>query len=92
MSTVTDPVVEAARAEIAALDVRLLAIVNQRIRKVAELRRYKEQNGISFVDPEREAWLVDYLERINRGPLSDLGLRQLMSFVLTLVKREVASG
>lgn len=92
MSTVTDPVVEAARAEIAALDVRLLAIVNQRIRKVAELRRYKEQNGITFVDPEREAWLVDYLERINRGPLSDLGLRQLMSFVLTLVKREVASG
>ena len=92
MSTVADPVVEAARAEIAALDVRLLAIVNQRIRKVAELRRYKEQHGITFVDPEREAWLVDYLERINRGPLSDLGLRQLMSFVLTLVKREVASG
>jgi chorismate mutase len=92
MSTVTDPVVEAARAEIAALDVRLLAIVNQRIRKVAELRHYKEQNDIAFVDPDREAWLVDYLERINRGPLSELGLRQLMGFLLTLVKREVASG
>jgi chorismate mutase len=88
----TDPVVEAARAEIAALDARLLAIVNQRIRKVAELRRYKEANAIAFVDPDREAWLVDYLERINRGPLSELGLRQLMSFLLTLVKREVASG
>lgn len=92
MSTMTDPVVEAARAEIAALDARLLAIVNQRIRKVAELRRYKEQNEIAFVDPDREAWLVDYLERINRGPLSELGLRQLMGFLLTLVKREVASG
>ena len=92
MSTMTDPVVEAARAEIAALDARLLAIVNQRIRKVAELRRYKEANEIAFVDPDREAWLVDYLERINRGPLSELGLRQLMSFLLTLVKREVASG
>jgi chorismate mutase len=88
----TDPVVEAARAEIAALDARLLAIVNQRIRKVADLRRYKEENEIPFVDPEREAWLVDYLERINRGPLSELGLRQLMNFLLTLVKREVASG
>jgi len=92
VSTLTDPVVEAARAEIAALDARLLAIVNQRIRKVAELRRYKEANEIAFVDPDREAWLVDYLERINRGPLSELGLRQLMSFLLTLVKREVASG
>jgi chorismate mutase len=92
MSTLTDPVVEAARAEIAALDARLLAIVNQRIRKVAELRRYKEANEIAFVDPDREAWLVDYLERINRGPLSELGLRQLMNFLLMLVKREVASG
>ena len=88
----TDPVVEAERAEIAALDARLLAIVNQRIRKVAELRRYKEENQIAFVDAEREAWLVDYLERINRGPLSERGVRQLMSFLLTLVKREVASG
>ena len=88
----TDPVVEAARAEIAALDARLLAIVNQRIRKVAELRRYKEENQIAFVDAEREAWLVDYLERINRGPLSERGVRQLMTFLLTLVKREVASG
>lgn len=92
MSTMTDPVVEAARAEIAALDARLLAIVNQRIRKVSELRRYKEENAIEFVDPEREAWLVDYLERINRGPLSERGVRQLMTFLLTLVKREVASG
>lgn len=92
MSTVIDPVVEAARAEIAALDVRLLAIVNQRIRKVAELRRYKEENEIAFVDPEREVWLIDYLGRINRGPLSERGLRQLMGFLLTLVKREVASG
>jgi len=92
MSTMTDPVVEAARAEIAALDARLLAIVNQRIRKVAELRQYKEENEIAFVDPDREAWLVDYLGRINRGPLSELGLRQLMNFLLTLVKWEVASG
>ena len=83
---------EAARAEIAALDVRLLAVVNQRIRKVAELRQYKDENGIAFVDREREAWLTDYLKRLNRGPLSDAGVAELISFVLTLVKREVARG
>jgi chorismate mutase len=71
---------------------RLLAIVNQRIRKVAELRRYKDTNGIVFVDREREAWLADYLKRLNRGPLSDGGVSELMSFVLALVKREVARG
>ena len=92
MSTATDPVVDAARDEIAALDVRLIAIVNQRIRKVAELRRYKAENGIAFVDREREAWLADYLKRVNAGPLSDRGVDELMSFVLALVKREVARG
>jgi chorismate mutase len=92
MSTTVDPVVDAARDEIAALDVRLIAILNQRIRKVAELRRYKEQNGIAFVDREREAWLADYLKRVNRGPLSDAGIDELVQFVLALVKREVARG
>lgn len=92
MTVTTDPVVDAARAEIAALDVRLLAIVNQRIRKVSELRRHKEANGLTFVDREREAWLADYLTRLNRGPLSDAGVSELMSFVLALVKREVARG
>jgi chorismate mutase len=92
VSATRDPVVEAARDEIAALDVRLIAIVNQRIRKVAELRRYKEENGIAFVDREREAWLADYLKRVNSGPLSDRGVDELMAFVLELVKREVARG
>jgi chorismate mutase len=92
MSTTTDPVVGAARDEIAALDGRILALLNQRIRKVAELRRYKDANGISFVDRDREAWLTDYLKRINNGPLSDRGVDELIAFVLALVKREVARG
>ena len=92
MSTTADPFVDAARAEIAGLDVRLIAILNERIRKVAELRRYKEQNGIAFVDREREAWLADYLKRVNGGPLSDAGIDELVKFVLALVKREVARG
>jgi chorismate mutase len=92
VSTVEDPVLEAAREEIAALDVRILAIVNERIGKVAELRRYKDERGIAFVDREREAWLTDYLQRLNPGPLSDAGVAELTSFVLTLVKREVARG
>ena len=61
MTSTADSLVNTARDEIAALDVRLLATVNTRIRKVAELRRYKEEHGIAFVDPEREAWLVGYL-------------------------------
>jgi chorismate mutase len=83
---------EQSRDEIAALDVRLLATINSRIRTVAELHRYKEEHGIAFVDPEREAWLVGYLKGVNGGPLSDEGLEELITFILELVKRELARG
>ncbi|HVU78208.1 MAG TPA: chorismate mutase [Gaiellaceae bacterium] len=83
---------EEIREEIAALDVRLLATINARLRKVAELHRWKAENGVDMVDPNREAWLVSYLQGVNRGPLSDEGVEELMQFVLDLVKREVASS
>jgi chorismate mutase len=88
--SVSDPVVASFRDEITALDVRLVSTINARLKKVAELRRYKDENGIAFLDPDREAWLVDYLKRVNAGPLSDDGLEELIAFVLDLAKRETA--
>lgn len=90
MTSATDAYVSRTRDEIAALDVRLLATINARIRKVAELHRHKKERGLPLVDPDREAWLTAYLQRVNRGPLSDAGVEQLLAFVLDLVKREVA--
>ena len=84
-----DPVISSFRDEIVALDVRLLGIVNQRIQAVEKLRRYKAERGIAFLDPAREAWLAQYLKRVNAGPLSEDGLGELHRFVLDLVKREV---
>lgn len=81
-----------AREEIAALDERLVETINARIRTVAALRRYKAENGLAFVDQEREAWLLEHLKRANDGPLSDRGVEELVVFVLELVKREVARG
>lgn len=86
----TDPVINSFRDEIVALDVRLLGIVNARIQAVEKLRRYKVQRGIDFLDPAREAWLAQYLKRVNGGPLSEEGLGELHRFVLDLVKREVS--
>jgi chorismate mutase len=92
VTSTADSFVNTTRDEIAALDVRLLATINTRLRKVAELRRYKDEHGIAFVDPEREAWLVGYLKGVNRGPLSDEGVEELITFLLELVKRELARG
>jgi chorismate mutase/prephenate dehydratase len=81
--------VEHFRAEIGALDREILAAVNRRLEIVAELKRYKDEHGLPFVDPEREAQLLDALVRANAGPLSEEGVRALFVDVLALVKREL---
>jgi chorismate mutase len=79
------------RDEISELDRRILDAVNARVELVAELKRYKEEHGLPFVDPDRERQLLDELVAANRGPLSDDGLRDLFREVLDLVKREVSN-
>jgi chorismate mutase len=92
VNAVGDPVVAALRAEITALDVQLVETINRRLETVEQLRVHKEQHGLPFVDPDREAALMRELKSTNAGPLSDDGLHELITFVLDLVKREVTSN
>jgi chorismate mutase len=78
------------RREISDLDSALVELVNKRLRVVAQLKRYKDEHGIGFVDLAREEWMLQYLQRGNRGPLSEEGLAELYHELLDLVKREVA--
>jgi chorismate mutase len=84
--------VDALREEITALDLQLLQTINTRIATVAELRRYKEEHGLAFFDPDRERALLQQLKAANRGPLSEEGVEELVAFVLDLVKREVVDA
>lgn len=84
-----DPTVEGFRAELAAQDRTILDAVNARLRLVAELKRYKEDTGLAFVDPEQERRLLDRLAAENDGPLSEDGVRRLFTELLALTKREL---
>ena len=89
-STVTDdPFVLKIRREISDLDSSLVELVNKRLRLVAQLKRYKDEHGLAFLDPDREARMLDELRRENPGPLSDAGVADLLQAVLDLTKREV---
>jgi prephenate dehydrogenase len=79
------------RAEIAALDRRLLTTMNRRLELVAAVRRHKEEAGERWIDPEREAELLESLVRANTGPLSERGVRTLFSAILDVLKQEVAA-
>ena len=90
MSAADDPHVARVRREISDLDRALVDLVNKRLKLVSQLKRYKEEHGIGFVDLAREEWMLQYLQRANRGPLSAEGLAELYHELLDLTKREVA--
>jgi chorismate mutase / prephenate dehydratase len=87
-----DPTVRRLRDEISDLDRTIGDAVNARLELVARLKRHKESLGIAFLDPDRERQLVEDLARLNSGPLSQEGLRELYDCLLDLTKREVTRG
>ena len=84
-----DAVVNSLREEITAIDRELIALLNRRLDVVARLKRHKDEHGIAFVDPSREARMLADRIRENDGPLSEAGLRAFYAELLALVKREV---
>jgi len=84
-----DPLIRQLREQISDTDRAIVEAINSRLKLVARLKGYKESRGMSFVDPEREEWMLQYLSRANRGPLSAEGLRHIFEEILELTKREV---
>ena len=87
-----DPLIKQLRQQISDTDRSIVDAFNARLRLVARLKGYKESRGMDFVDPEREEWMLQYLTRANRGPLSHDGLQELFEEILDLTKREVQRG
>jgi chorismate mutase/prephenate dehydratase len=87
-----DPLIRQLREQISDADRTIIEAVNVRLKLVSRLKDYKESRGMSFVDPEREEWMLSYLARANRGPLSAEGLEEIFSEILDLTKREVGRG
>lgn len=84
----TDALVRQMRDQITDNDVKLIGAINTRLQLVARLREYKEARGVDFVDHTREAWMHQFIQAINKGPLSAEGLREIYDELLALTKRE----
>jgi prephenate dehydrogenase len=82
---------EGLRTEISELDRRLLELVNRRLELVASVRDYKDAAGERWIDPEREAELLQALVAANAGPLSERGVKSIFSAILDVLKQEVAT-
>jgi chorismate mutase len=90
-----EPTIDATLARLRGLlavnDIAVLDLVNRRLELVDQIKHRKAELGVAFVDPEREAWLLDHLRSANNGRLSDEGLRELLTTLLDLTKRELAN-
>jgi chorismate mutase len=84
-----DRLIQDLREQISDNDRAIVRALNRRIELVDRLKRYKESQGIAFVDPQQEEAILRDLARANRGPLSADALRGLYLEILELTKREV---
>jgi chorismate mutase/prephenate dehydratase len=87
---VNDPVLLDLREQISAADRAILDAFNTRLELVARIKQHKESRGIGFLDPDREKSMLHDLAKVNSGPLSEEGVRELLAGVLELTKRVVA--
>ena len=86
----TDPIVEQFRNQITDTDLAILEALNKRITTVQKLHAYKAEKGYDAVDPAREDWLTQYLQRCNKGPMSNDEIAALWRTVIDTTLREIA--
>lgn len=85
-----DHIIEQFRDQIAENDMAIIDALNKRLTLVSRLHTYKAERGVDLLDPSREDWLGQYLQRCNRGPLSDEELQAFVRDLLDLTRRETA--
>lgn len=90
--TADDAVIKQYREQISDNDLKILEALNKRVQLVAKLKDYKRSKSISFVDPAQEDWVMTYLSRSNRGPISREGLEELFRLILAVTKKEIGEG
>ncbi|MCL4250481.1 MAG: bifunctional 3-deoxy-7-phosphoheptulonate synthase/chorismate mutase [Anaerolineae bacterium] len=65
------------RAQVDAINMQLLDLLNQRARVVSEIGKITQQLGTSFYDAQREAEMLTALEMANKGPFSNETIKAL---------------
>ncbi|MCU0226193.1 MAG: chorismate mutase [Bryobacterales bacterium] len=70
------------RAEIDALDLRILELLNARTRVVEEIGRIKEELAMPVYEPKREDSVMANVLTHNHGPLDDAAVRRIFERII----------
>ena len=83
-----DPVIKQFRDQISDNDLKIIDLINKRLSLVDKLWRYKAEHGVDMYNAEREEWMVTFLSRANKGPLSQGALREVYRTIVETTKSE----
>jgi chorismate mutase len=85
-----DPVMKQFRDQISDNDLKIVDLINKRLSLVDKLWRYKAEHGIEVYNAEREEWMLTFLARANKGPLSADALQRVYRAIVEVTKEEAA--
>jgi chorismate mutase len=83
-----DPVIKQFRDQISDNDLKIIDLINKRLTLVDKLWRYKAEHGVDMYNPEREEWMLTFLSRANKGPLSKDALVEVYRAIVETTKNE----
>ena len=83
-----DPVIKQFRDQISDNDLKIVDLLNKRLKLVDKLWRYKAEHGVEVYNPEREEWMLTFLSRANKGPLSPDALKDVYTAIVETTKNE----
>ena len=83
-----DPVIKQFRDQISDNDLKIIDLINKRLSLVDKLWRYKAGHGVDMYAPDREEWMLTFLSRANKGPLSQVALREVYKTIVETTKSE----
>jgi len=70
------------RRQIDALDLRILALLNERTKVVEEIGRIKQELGLPIYEPKREDDVFHNVTAHNQGPLPPEAVRRLFERII----------
>lgn len=75
------------RKEINLLDLKLLTLLNQRLRMALEIGKIKKGMGKKIDDPRREKEVLERLKLKNKGPLKDEDLKKIFTTIMKVCRK-----
>lgn len=75
------------RRKIDEIDRQLVALINQRAHCAEEIGKLKRNSSLPIYEPDRERIIFENIQRENRGPLTEVQLRQVYERLVDVMRQ-----